>query len=106
MKPLLMVVSALRLLPGAVGAGTYSVKPIKIELSERVPHMLDLVKRTTLPATELQPARDSLNSSISTGIPLSTMKSLQEEWITKFNWEEEQASINQYELVCQHRKQD
>ena len=93
-----MLVSALGLLSRAIGAGTNNVKPIKIELSERVPRMIENVKRTRLPAAELQPARESLNISISTGTSLATMQSLQKEWITRFNWEKEQESINQYDI--------
>lgn len=94
-----MIISVLVILSEAAETGTYSVKPIKIELSERAPRMIDMVKRTRLPAAELQSARDSLNISISTGVSLSTMNSLQKEWVTSFNWEKEQEFINQYDII-------
>lgn len=70
------------------------VKPFKVDLSDRVPHMLDLIRNTQLPSSEFVAAVESLNDTLSTGIPLQTLKDLQKEWITDFNWDEEQASIN------------
>lgn len=59
--------------------------------------MLDLIERTTLPAAELAAAHTNLNMSLTTGMPLSTLKSLQTEWMTSFNWTQEQEQINTYE---------
>ncbi|KAJ8129684.1 hypothetical protein O1611_g3946 [Lasiodiplodia mahajangana] len=72
----------------------FQVKPLEINLSDRVPHMLDLIKNTRLPSNELAAAVESVNETISTGISIQTLKSLKEEWITSFDWDEEQASIN------------
>ena len=96
MRLFLMLVLALGLLSEATRIGTSSVKPLKINLSERMPHMLDLVQRTHLPAAELPAAKDSYNTSLSSGMPLSTLQSLQKEWIASFSWEKEQESINRY----------
>jgi hypothetical protein len=49
--------------------------------------MLDLIDQTNLPAMiEFQDA--------SAGIELDTLKSLQTEWLTHFDWEKEQERLN------------
>ncbi|KAK9318857.1 Alpha/Beta hydrolase protein [Lipomyces orientalis] len=90
------LILSLCFLSEAASRVTSSVKPLKINLSERVPHMLDLVHRTHLPPAELSAAKSSYNTTLSSGLPLSTLKSLRKEWITSFKWELEQESINQY----------
>jgi hypothetical protein len=70
------------------------VKPFHINLGHRVPHMLELIKRTQLPASEIAAVKASTNSSLSSGLPLSTLKSLKEEWVDKFDWNKEQAALN------------
>ncbi|KAI0115656.1 alpha/beta-hydrolase [Nemania sp. FL0031] len=83
-----------RLSANAAPTQQFQAKPFEINLSDRVPHMIDLIKNTKLPSIELAAAVDSLNETLSTGISLQTLKDLKEEWITSFNWDEEQASIN------------
>ncbi|PKK44349.1 hypothetical protein CI102_10297 [Trichoderma harzianum] len=58
--------------------------------------MLDLVKATHLPSTELQTAKMGPNNTLLTGMPLAILQQLQIEWITSFDWEKEQNSINKY----------
>ncbi|GAW20558.1 hypothetical protein ANO14919_100660 [Xylariales sp. No.14919] len=72
----------------------FEVEPFEINLSERVPRMLDLIRDTQLPSFELAAASESTNETLSTGIPLHTLDELKNEWVTGFNWDEEQASIN------------
>ncbi|KAI0909413.1 Alpha/Beta hydrolase protein [Ustulina deusta] len=79
----------------AVPTQQFRVNSFKVNLSERVPHMLDLIRNTQLPSYELAAARESTNDTLSTGISLQTLKDLQKEWITDFKWDEEQASINE-----------
>jgi hypothetical protein len=98
MRSFFVLVLALGLLAEATGTGTSIVMPLQINLSERVPHMLDLVQRTHLPSAELPAAKDSYNTTVSSGVPLSTLNGFQEEWITSFNWENEQESINRYDI--------
>jgi hypothetical protein len=57
--------------------------------------MLNLIKDTYLPSSELLAASESSNSTLSTGISLQTLKNLTKEWVTGFDWNDEQASINQ-----------
>ncbi|TRX98522.1 hypothetical protein FHL15_000596 [Xylaria flabelliformis] len=70
------------------------VKSFQVDLSERVPHMLDLIRNTQLPSSDYVAASESTNDTLSTGISLHTLKDLQNEWLTGFDWDEEQASIN------------
>ncbi|KAI1146801.1 Alpha/Beta hydrolase protein [Nemania diffusa] len=72
----------------------FQVKSFEIDLSERVPHMLDSVRNTQLPSSEYVAALESTNGTLSTGISLQTLTDLKEQWIANFNWDEEQASIN------------
>ncbi|WAO88679.1 EHN domain-containing protein [Fusarium falciforme] len=74
--------------------GGFHVRPFNIDLGDRVPRMLDLVKNTRLPAHEDPAAKDSYNITLSTGISLSTLKQLQTQWSTSFDWEKEQATMN------------
>ncbi|UKZ76851.1 hypothetical protein TrVFT333_004566 [Trichoderma virens FT-333] len=76
--------------------GPPNVRPITLDFTLRVPHMIDLVKGTHLPATELQTAKNGPNNTLLTGMPLSILQQLQKEWTTSFDWEKEQNSINQY----------
>ncbi|KAI0969183.1 Alpha/Beta hydrolase protein [Xylaria arbuscula] len=83
---------------GAAPTQNLQVTPFKVNLSDRVPHMLDLIRNTQLPSSEFVAARsstsDSTNDTLSTGISLQTLKSLKQKWTTGFNWDKEQASIN------------
>ncbi|KAL6692291.1 hypothetical protein J3F84DRAFT_402106 [Trichoderma pleuroticola] len=65
---------SLGLLSKAAAANALVAKPFTVNLSSRVPHMLDLIQRTVLPAAELPAANANLNMSLTTGIPLSTLK--------------------------------
>lgn len=94
MKTSFLLGASLGLLSKATAASTPVVKPFTVNLSSRVPHMLDLVGKTVLPAAELAAAHANLNMSLTTGMPLDTLKSLQSEWTTSFNWTKEQEQIN------------
>ncbi|KAI0538354.1 Alpha/Beta hydrolase protein [Xylaria digitata] len=96
-KPLALLLSGLTLfgMPvDAVPTQRFQVKPFEADLSERVPHMLDLIRDTQLPSNEFVAARESTNGTLSTGNSLETLNDLREKWITSFRWDEEQASIN------------
>ncbi|KAL6898577.1 Alpha/Beta hydrolase protein [Trichoderma evansii] len=96
MRTLILLGACFGLLTKTSAASTPAVKTFTVNLSSRVPHMLDLIERTTLPAAELAAAHANLNMSLTTGISLDTVKSLQKEWITSFNWTQEQEQINTY----------
>ncbi|KAI1176688.1 alpha/beta-hydrolase [Nemania sp. FL0916] len=73
---------------------SFKVSPFKVNISDRVPHMLDLIQNTHLPAADYVAAHMSLNDTLSTGISLQTLESLTNQWVNNFNWDEEQATIN------------
>ena len=77
-----------------VRASEPTLQPFKIDLLDRVPHMLDLVQKIQLPALEVSAAHASQNLSVSTGIDLETLSSLREAWLTNFDWKTEQDSMN------------
>lgn len=70
--------------------------PFKVDLSSRVPHMLDLLQKTTLPTTEDPAAVSSYNLTETTGLPLTTLASLRNDWINGFNWTAEEDAMNKY----------
>ncbi|KAJ8116998.1 hypothetical protein ONZ43_g4309 [Nemania bipapillata] len=80
----------------------FEVRPFQINLSNRVPHMLELIQGTQLPLYELAAARESMNDTLSTGISLKTLEDLKQQWITGFKWDDEQAAINKYTESSMH----
>ncbi|RDW61068.1 hypothetical protein BP6252_12451 [Coleophoma cylindrospora] len=70
---------------------SFNLRPFSIDLSNRVPTMLSKINETQLPDLPEYPGVGS-----SFGINLDTLKSFQQEWLTSFNWEKEQSSINQF----------
>ncbi|PYH88720.1 alpha/beta-hydrolase [Aspergillus ellipticus CBS 707.79] len=67
------------------------IQPFHVDLSSRVPRMLDQIQNTKLPA---QPVYVDTGSA--KGIALSDLKSFREEWLTDFDWESEQNDINKF----------
>ncbi|KAJ1305118.1 hypothetical protein OPQ81_000155 [Rhizoctonia solani] len=81
------LLSLLGLLP-TVSLG-YDVKPFKINLGSRVPHLKDLVKATRLPQT-------SVLGKSGAGIDLSWLRDRQKGWISGYDWEKEQSAMNKF----------
>ncbi|KAG9073870.1 hypothetical protein FRC06_011097, partial [Ceratobasidium sp. 370] len=79
---------ALSLVP--VLSRAYEVKPFKIDLSARVPHMKDMIKRTELPET-------SVLGGAGAGINLSWLKNRQTEWLENFEWQKEEDHLNKFD---------
>lgn len=73
----------------ALAKPKYDVKPYEINLTQGVPHILDLIKRTNLPAYPEYPGVGD-----SAGISLRTLTDLQREWLAEFDWKKEQDEIN------------
>ncbi|GAQ09889.1 putative epoxide hydrolase [Aspergillus lentulus] len=69
----------------------FNVRPFHIELSARIPRMLDQIQNTRLPEWFPYSGVDS-----SFGIDLDVLKALRREWVTDFNWKTEQDSMNQF----------
>ncbi|CAE6450255.1 unnamed protein product [Rhizoctonia solani] len=80
----------LALLPfSQVVLGSYNVKPFKVNLSSKVPHLKDLVERTKLP-------KSSVLGSSGAGIPLDWLKARQKEWLSEFDWNKEEDAMNKF----------
>lgn len=67
----------------------FKLRRFSIDLSKNVPRMLRKVRDTLLPEEDLCEKPCSTQ-----GIKLNTLKTLRDEWLTKFDWEKEQASLN------------
>ncbi len=64
----------------------YNLRPFTISLSSNVSRMLSLINNTQLPGGP--------EHLIAAGIPLESLKSLQTEWLTQFDWEKEELAMN------------
>ncbi|KAJ6507188.1 Alpha/Beta hydrolase protein [Mycena vitilis] len=69
-----------------------SVQPFKIDLAARIPRLKSLVENTRLPDKALYP-----NFGPEKGIKLDVLEELRADWLTKFDWEAQQAELNQFE---------
>ncbi|KAG8701858.1 hypothetical protein FRC09_005089 [Ceratobasidium sp. 395] len=67
----------------------YDVRPFKISLSSKLPHLKDQVQRTKLPSY-------SVLGNSGAGIRLSWLKARQSDWLNKYDWAKEQASLNKF----------
>lgn len=70
---------------------SFQVRPFKVDLSNEVPRMLDLIKNTRLPETPEWPGIGN-----SYGMDLDVLKSLQNEWLHGYSWQNDQSYINRY----------
>ncbi|KAJ7183808.1 Alpha/Beta hydrolase protein [Mycena filopes] len=73
------------------GPSNFKLQPFKIDLSSKVPHLKDLLRATRLPAKEHYPALGPEK-----GIELDVLSELKEEWLTRYDWDAEQARLNQF----------
>ncbi|KAG9122029.1 hypothetical protein FRC07_001758, partial [Ceratobasidium sp. 392] len=69
--------------------GAYDVRPFKINLSSKLPHLKELVRLTKLPSY-------SVLGSSGAGISLSWLKARQLDWLNKYDWSKEEASLNKF----------
>jgi hypothetical protein len=67
----------------------YQLQPFNIDLSSRVPRMIDQIKGTELPAHPVY-----INTGTSAGISLSLLESFRAEWLNSFDWKREQQDLN------------
>lgn len=96
MRSLLLFNLCLAAISDAAAVASSAPASFKVDLSSGVPHMLDLIQKTTLPTTEDSAAVNSYNLTETTGLPLTTPASLQNEWINGFNWTAEEDAMNKY----------
>ncbi|KAI0013888.1 Alpha/Beta hydrolase protein [Xylariaceae sp. FL0662B] len=76
---------------GVAVADNYDLRPFKVDVAGRVPHMLDLINRTNLPEHDVFPGDNS-----SFGMSLDVLRSLKNQWTEDFDWQTEQDAINKY----------
>ncbi|KAF5606686.1 epoxide hydrolase [Fusarium subglutinans] len=69
--------------------GSFHLKPFTVDLSDGVPHMIDLAKRTKLPTNG-----DYFDPNA--GIGLETLQSLRKQLIEDFNWDAEQQKLKKF----------
>ncbi|KAJ6550205.1 Alpha/Beta hydrolase protein [Mycena capillaripes] len=70
---------------------SFNVQPFKIDLSSKVPHLMDLAGKTRIPTHALYP-----NAGLYKGIEVDYLRELQTEWINTFDWDAQQAELNQF----------
>jgi hypothetical protein len=68
----------------------FNVQPFTMDLAGEIPRLKSLVNKTRLPATALYPI-----AGPSKGIDLETFRDLRTDWLTKCDWEAQQAELNQ-----------
>ncbi|KAJ6594431.1 Alpha/Beta hydrolase protein [Mycena capillaripes] len=71
---------------------SFSVKPFKIDLTSEIPRLKSLVNNSRLPAKALYPDGGSGEK----GIELDVLRELRADWLTSFDWELQQAELNQF----------
>lgn len=69
---------------------TFQVKPFKIDLTAEIPRLKSLVANSRLPTKALYPD----GGSGERGIELDVLQELRTDWLSKFDWEAEQAELN------------
>ncbi|KAG0652322.1 epoxide hydrolase [Hyphodiscus hymeniophilus] len=87
---LLLAFLGAALVDEAVGGKSFNLKPFTVDLCDSVPRMLKQIQNTALPSS---PEYAGVGSSF--GIDLGVLKNLQSEWLTDFDWQKEQYSLNQ-----------
>ncbi|KAJ7618533.1 Alpha/Beta hydrolase protein [Roridomyces roridus] len=70
----------------------YNLEPFKIDLCGGIPHLKALVNNTWLPEKALYPG-----AGVDKGVELDTLRELRNEWVTTFDWEKQEAELNQLE---------
>ncbi|KAM0486369.1 hypothetical protein ACHAPX_001075 [Trichoderma viride] len=78
---------------------TSQVHPFTVNLSSRVPRMLEQIRSTRLLS---QPVY--VDTGNADGISLHDLKSFQKQWLTAFDWESEQKEINKYCVLFECKK--
>ncbi|KAJ6507175.1 epoxide hydrolase 1 [Mycena vitilis] len=74
-----------------VTSDSFDVKPFEIHLTARIARLKSLVENTHLPDKALYP-----DVSGEHGIELDVLRELRSNWLTSFDWEAQQAELNQF----------
>ncbi|KAJ7680814.1 epoxide hydrolase 1 [Mycena polygramma] len=86
----LVVVNAFTAAAGAI-SDSFDVKPFKIDLTAGIPRLKSLVENTRLPDKALYPDVGGEH-----GIEPDVLRELRSDWLTSFDWEAQQAELNQF----------
>ncbi|KAJ7499841.1 Alpha/Beta hydrolase protein [Mycena latifolia] len=70
---------------------TFNLKPFNVDLSNKFTRLKNLVQNTRLPAKALYP-----NVGPDKGIELDFLRELQTDWVETFDWDAQQAELNQF----------
>jgi hypothetical protein len=91
-NPIAHLVAAIPFIVTFVEAGgygsTFNLKPFKIDLTDKIPRLRSLVNYTRLLDKSLYPDAGSEE-----GIELDVLRELRRDWLTKFDWEAQQAEL-------------
>lgn len=77
---------------------SYSLRHFKVDFSDRIPHMIQLIKQTKLPEFEVPAAKASENITLSTGVSLHGLSEWRRRWLEDVDWNEEHKAFNQYDI--------
>ncbi|KAJ7368998.1 Alpha/Beta hydrolase protein [Mycena albidolilacea] len=77
-------------------SNTFAVKPFRIDLGSEIPRLKSLVKNTRLPAKDLSPGDVGSDKISYKGLSLDSLRGLQTDWVENFDWETQQAELNQF----------
>ncbi|KAJ5904191.1 alpha/beta-hydrolase [Penicillium tannophilum] len=75
----------------AIAKENFKLRPFEIDLSDRVPRMIRQIQESHLPQSPVY-----TDTGTSAGITLSDLKSFKQQWLTSFDWDQEQISLNKF----------
>jgi hypothetical protein len=67
---------------------TFNLEPFKIDLTDKISRLRSLVNNTRHPDKSLYP-----DTGPEKGIELDVLRELRRDWLTKFDWEAQQAEL-------------
>ena len=69
----------------------FDLQPFQFNVSDRLPRLYELLRETELPD---KPQYSGIGAT--KGIDLDVLKSLREQWLNEYDWEQEQEYLNRY----------
>jgi hypothetical protein len=85
----ILVTSLLAVAPSSALDAGFRPQPFRVDLSPKVPHMLQKIRETRFPDED-----EYVSFGQTAGIDLPTLKGLRDEWLHDFDWDTEQAYLN------------
>ncbi|KAH7310904.1 Alpha/Beta hydrolase protein [Stachybotrys elegans] len=87
----ILIASLLAVAHSSIPSACFNLQPFYIELSSKVPPMLQKIQETRVPNKG-----EYLDVGRTAGIDLQTLEQLRNQWLHEFNWETEQAYLNMF----------